>query len=228
MIQEGRIRINGQIVRSLGTKTDPDQDKIKVDGKLLKGFDPKVYFLLYKPSGCLTTMRSSEESGRPTLVPFLKRIKVRVFPVGRLDFDAEGLLLLTNDGDLALGLAHPRYEIPRCYLAKVKGIPSPEKLKDLKKGVTLEDGRASARAVLKSVTAHKNSWLEITVREGRNRLVKRLCQYLGYPVQKLKRIRFAFLTLEGLSPGEVRPLTAEEIRRLKGLVVQKASSSKEL
>ena len=226
MIQEGRIMVNGHVVCAMGIKADPSRDKIKVDGKPLRGFEPKVYFLLYKPRDCLTTMQPSGQSAQPTLAQFIKRIKMRVFPVGRLDYDAEGLLLLTNDGDLTLGLTHPRYEIPRRYLAKVRGIPSPENLKDLNKGVRLEDGWASARVSIKTVTANQNSWLEITVREGRHRLVKRLCQHLGHPVQRLKRTRFAFLSLEGLSPGQVRSLTAEEIRRLKELVAQKASTSK--
>lgn len=221
MIMEERITVNGQVVRSLGTKADPSWDKIKVDGNLLKGFEPKVYFVLYKPRGCLTIMRPSTEKNQPTLVRFLRRIKVRVFPVGRLDYDTEGLLLLTNDGDLTLGLTHPRYDIPRRYLVKVKGIPSPEKLKSLKKGVKLKDGWASAKAVIKRVTAGRNSWLEITVREGRHRLIKRLCRHLGYPVQRLKRTQFAFLTLEGLRPGDIRPLAGEEIRMLKELVSQK-------
>lgn len=224
MILEGRVTMNGQVVHSLGTKADPFRDKIKVDGKLLQASEPKAYLVLYKPRGYLTSMATEEE--RPTIAQLLKGVKVRVFPVGRLDYDAEGLLLLTNDGELALTLSHPRYEIPRKYLVKVRGVPTPEKLKEMKQGLRLEDGWASAVATLKEATDQHNSWVEILVREGRSHLVKRLCQRIGHPVQRLKRIQYASLTLEGLKPGTYRFLTSEEIQRLQELAARKRKLTK--
>ncbi|MBI1986945.1 MAG: rRNA pseudouridine synthase [Nitrospinae bacterium] len=224
MILEGRVSVNGQVVGSLGTKADPLRDKIKVDGKPLRKPEPKAYLLLNKPRGYLTSMAVEEE--RPTIAQLLKGVKVRVFPVGRLDYDAEGVLLLTNDGELALTLSHPRYEIPRRYLVKVRGIPSPDRLKEMKRGLRLEDGWASALATMKEVTDQDNSWLEITVREGRNHLVKRLCQRIGHPVQRLKRIQYSFLTAEGLKPGTYRFLTSEEIQRLQELASRKRKLTK--
>jgi len=220
MMQEGRVSVNGQVVTTLGVQIDPEQDKIRLDNKLLKGAEPLTYILFYKPKGCLTSMK--EEGSRPAIPQFLERIKIRVFPVGRLDYDAEGVLLLTNDGELAKILSHPRYNIPRRYLVKVKGIPSAEKLSSLKRGIRLEDGLTRpAVARRKGTTKAGNSWVDITVWEGRNRLIKRMFLQIGHPVQKLKRVQFSFLGLAGLLPGRYRYLTPDEIKRLRAIVEEK-------
>lgn len=220
MIQEGRVSVNNEVVRTLGVQIDPHRDKIKLDNKLLKGPQPRTYLLFYKPKGCLSSMK--EEGSRPSIPQFLKRIKVRVFPVGRLDYDAEGILLLTNDGEMAKVLAHPRYNIPRRYLVKVKGIPSEEKLRALKRGIKLEDGfTRPATARLMSITKAANCWIAITVLEGRNRLIKRMFQQLGHPALKLKRVQFSFLGLGGLLPGQYRYLTPDEIKKLHEIVEEK-------
>jgi len=221
LIREGRVSVNGKVVTDLGTKIDPQRDKVRIGDKLLVHRQPKVYILLYKPRGCLTTMEEREK--RATITQFLKGIKVRVFPVGRLDYNAEGLLLLTNDGEVAKILTHPRYGIPRRYLVKIRGIPSREKLDRLRRGIRLEDGYTlPARVKIRSITRKGNSWLDVVVREGRNRLIKRMFQHLGHPVQKIKRIQFAFLRLEGLLPGQYRYLTPDEVKRLQQLIREKA------
>jgi 23S rRNA pseudouridine2605 synthase len=220
MIQEGRISVNGKVVKTQGVKIDIQRDKIRLDNKLLKGPQPSTYLLFYKPKGCITSMK--EEGPRPAISQYLDRIKVRVFPVGRLDYDAEGILLLTNDGELAKVLSHPRYNIPRRYLVKLRGVPSLQKLTGLKRGIKLEDGLTRpATAKLGSITKAGNCWVDITVWEGRNRLIKRMFQHIGYPVLKLKRVRFSFLGLAGLSPGQYRYLTPSEIIRLHKITEEK-------
>jgi pseudouridine synthase len=204
----------------LGVQIDPQKDKIRLDNKLLKNPQPLTYILFYKPKGCLSSMK--EEMTRPTIPQFLKGVKIRVFPVGRLDYDAEGVLLLTNDGEAAKVLTHPRYKVPRRYLVKVRGVPSAEKLRRLERGIKLDDGYTlPATARIKNTTKAGNCWIEITVREGRNRLLKRMFWQLGHPVQKLKRVQFSFFTLTGLLPGQYRYLTPEEIKKLRQLINKK-------
>ncbi len=213
MVIEGRVTVNGKIVDTLGFKADLFKDHIKVDGKRLSRFEPKVTLLLHKPRGYLSTVEDPQ--GRPTIMDLLNKIKYRVYPVGRLDFDAEGLLLLTNDGDLAHFLSHPRFSIPRIYLAKVAGVPDEKKMTQLKRGIMLEDGRARVVSSLILRRGEKNSWVRVVVTEGRNRLVKRLFSAIGHPVLKLKRIEFGFLRLGNLQAGQYRYLTPEEITKLK-------------
>lgn len=213
MILEGRVTVNGRVVDTLGFKADPLKDHIKVNGKRLLRFEPNVTLLLNKPRGYVSTVRDPED--RPTVMDFLKGVKQRIFPVGRLDIDAEGLLLLTNDGDLAYILSHPRYSVPRIYLAKVSGVPEEKDLSRLKRGVSLEDGRAKATSVSILRLSEKNSWIRIVVTEGRNHLVKRMLFAIGHSVLKLKRIEFGPLRLGTLSPGHFRYITSEELSRLK-------------
>jgi 23S rRNA pseudouridine2605 synthase len=213
MILEGRVMVNGTVIDALGFKADPAKDHIKVDGKRLPQFESKIALLLNKPRGYLCTVEDPE--GRRTIMDLLTKVKGRIYPVGRLDFDAEGLLILTNDGDLAHLLSHPKFSIPRTYLAKVSGAPDEKKLNRLKKGVVLEDGRAKAVYILVLQQGEKNSWVRVVVTEGRNHLVKRMFKAIGHPVLKLKRVGFGSLQLGALPSGQFRYLTPEDIDRLK-------------
>jgi 23S rRNA pseudouridine2605 synthase len=213
MILERRVMVNGAVIDTLGFKADPSKDHIKVDGKRLPQFESKIALLLNKPRGYLCTVEDPE--GRRTIMDLLTRVKGRIYPVGRLDFDAEGLLILTNDGDLAHLLSHPKFSVPRTYLAKVSGVPDEKKLDRLKRGVVLEDGRARAVFVLLLGHGGKNSWVRVVVTEGRNHLVKRMFMAIGHPVLKLKRVAFGPIPLGTLPPGQFRYLTPEEIAKLK-------------
>lgn len=219
MILEGRVAVNGQVVSMLGVKADPSVDHIRVDGKRLGGPEPKVVVLLNKPKGYVTTVRDPQ--GRPTVMDLLKHVKWRVYPVGRLDYDAEGLVLMTNDGDLAYRLSHPRFSVRRTYLAKVSGSPDMKGLTQLKKGVRLEDGAAKASSVFVLRQKEANSWIRIVVTEGRNHLVKRMFAAIGHPVLKLKRVEFGPFALGDLSVGQFRHLTAEERKDLSQLVAER-------
>jgi len=226
LIYEGRVIVNGKIA-TIGMKADPSRDYIKVDGKLITGLKKeaqKVYIMINKPRGVVTTLFDPE--GRPTVKDFLKGVKYRVFPVGRLDYDSEGLLLLTNDGDFAHAVLHPSKKISKTYLVKVKGIISEDTVERLRHGVRLEDGTtlpAQARRVRRS---EKNSWVEITIYEGRKRQIRRMLERVGYPVITLRRIGINGLKLKGLKIGELRYLTLDElktIRRVIGEMKQKGS-----
>ncbi len=213
MVIEGRVRVNGKIIDALGVKADPSIDHIKVNGKRLRGFEPKVTFLLNKPKGYLSTVK--DPKGRPTVMDLFKKVPWRIYPVGRLDFDAEGLLLLTNDGDLTLHLSHPRFSIPRTYWVKVEGVPSEKDLTRLERGVMLEDGKARVASSSILRQAEKNSWVQVVVAEGRNRLVKRIFSAIGYPVLKLRRVQFGPIQLGNLKIGQFRYLTPDEVKKLK-------------
>jgi 23S rRNA pseudouridine2605 synthase len=213
LIRAGRVSVNGQVISKLGFKADPELDRIRVDGKPLPRPAPKVYYLLYKPRGVITSLKDPE--GRPTVKDLLPRIKVKVFPVGRLDYDAEGILLLTNDGEMAMHLSHPRYGAARTYLVKVKGALTQGEMEQLEQGVMLADGMSPAMRVAPARRLAKNSWLRITLHEGRNRVIKRTFEAIHHPVLQLRRIKFASLTLAGLGPGDCRPLSSEEIEQLR-------------
>lgn len=211
-ITAGRVSVNGQVVDELGAKADPTQDRIEVDGEPLVFPTANTYIVLDKPPGVVTT--ASDEYGRRNVLDLLPPDAPRVFPVGRLDRDTEGLLLLTDDGPLTAHLTHPRNEIPKTYEAQVAEPPSPDALERLTRGIILEDGPAQARsAVLLTTTVHPT--VEITVTEGRNHIIKRLLASVGHPVLHLRRTRFATLALTGLRTHGHRPLTAEEIAALK-------------
>jgi 23S rRNA pseudouridine2605 synthase len=216
MVIEGRVSVNGKVVGTLGFKSDASKDHIKVDGRRLTSFEPKVMLLLNKPRGYLSTVK--DPRGRPTIVDLLKNIKWRIYPVGRLDFDAEGLLLLTNDGDLSHLLSHPSFSIPKTYLVKVRGVPEGKKLERLKRGVMLEDGEAKAVSYSLIRQREKNSWVRVVVTEGRNHLVKRMFSAIGHPVLKLKRIEYGPIQLGDLPFGKFRYLTPGEMEKIKGLM----------
>jgi len=216
LITSGRVTINGNVVKELGTKVDPDRDHVKVDGKHLRAAQPYVYVILNKPKNVMSTLDDPE--GRPTVKDFLRGVSVRVFPVGRLDFDSEGLMLLTNHGDLAQALLHPRYHVPKTYLIKVKGVLDDAKIDALERGVKLEDGFTAPAKVNKVSRAESNSWLEVTIHEGRKHQVKRMIEAVGHAVIKLTRVRMGPLQLGDLASGEYRFLTDREANRLREVV----------
>jgi pseudouridine synthase len=214
LIVEGRVKVNGAVVTNLGFKADPHRDHIRVDGKPIAKFEPKAYLLLHKPRGCVTTL--DDPLGRPTVRDFLQGEKRRVKPVGRLDFNSEGLLFLTNDGELHQRLTHPRYGVPRTYLVKVKGIPGQKELRRLRNGIRLDDGVTFPAKVHLVKKLKRNSWMRFTISEGRNKLIKRMCAAISHPVIRLKRTRYGSLSLGDIKPGEYRYLTSKEIQELRG------------
>ncbi len=219
-IRQGRVTVNGRVVLEPGTLVDPRKDHIKVDGRLLHPSFAPVYVLLNKPRGFVSTVRDPQ--GRPTVMDLVKGVKGRLFPVGRLDFETEGLLLLTNDGGMAHRLLHPRYGISRVYLVKVKGIPTREELASLRRGTCLKGG-GKARAEVTLLRALKcNAWLRIVLREGRHREVRHMCEAIGHPVIALRRVAFGPLTLGDLPIGRSRPLTDREVRRLREVTTSMA------
>ncbi|MFO0732840.1 MAG: pseudouridine synthase [Nitrospiraceae bacterium] len=213
MITAGRVTVNGIVVTELGTKVDPERDHVKVDGKHLRAAQPFVYLMLNKPKHVMSTLDDPE--GRPTVKDFLHGVTVRVFPVGRLDFDSEGLMLLTNNGDLAQALLHPKYHVAKTYLIKVKGVLNDEDIDALERGVKLEDGVTAPAKVVKVSKAESNSWLEVTIHEGRKHQVKRMMEAVGHPVIKLTRVRMGPLVLGDLPSGTYRFLTDREANRLR-------------
>ncbi|ELK22186.1 MULTISPECIES: 23S rRNA pseudouridine(2605) synthase RluB [Anoxybacillus] len=217
LIVEGKVKVNGKVVTELGVKVSP-QDRIEVDGIPLEREEP-VYYLLYKPRGVICSVK--DEKGRKVVTDFFKHVNKRIYPIGRLDYDTSGLLLLTNDGEFANLLMHPRYEIEKVYIAKVKGIPAREKVKRLEKGVALEDGvTAPAKAKVLSIDKRKQTAIvELRIHEGRNRQVRRMFEAIGHPVLKLKRERYAFLDLKGMNPGDYRELSPHEVKQLRALAL---------
>jgi pseudouridine synthase len=204
------------VVTQLGTKANPRTDRITIDGRPLRTPEQRVYVLLHKPTNVVTTL--SDPEGRPTVREFLPDVRQRVFPVGRLDFHSSGLLLLTNDGELALRLTHPRYGVRKTYRVKVKGTPTAETLARLAQGVPLEDGTTAPATVRIERSAEGKTWLQITLGEGRKREVRRMCEQIGHPVEKLMRTRLGPLALGKLLPGHHRSLTEREIRELRRAV----------
>jgi pseudouridine synthase len=218
LILEGRVTVNGRVVETLGSKADLSKDHIKVNGKRINKFEPNVTLLLNKPRNYLSTVEDPRE--RPTVMDLCRGVRQRVYPVGRLDFDAEGLLVLTNDGEVANILAHPRFEVPRTYLAKVIGVPEEKDLNRLNRGVMLEDGKAKVVSCLVISQKEKHSWVRVVVTEGRNRLVKRIFKAIGHPVLKLKRVGYGPLQLGNLPIGQFRYLAPQEIEKIKNLKVR--------
>jgi len=213
LIEEGRVSVNGSPVAELGSRVDPEQDNVKVDGRRIE-LRPRAfsYFMLNKPKGCVTTL--SDPEGRPTVSDLLQRVRARVFPVGRLDYHSEGLLLLTDDGDLANVLTHPRHGVAKTYSVKVRGTPDAPALERLRRGVSL-DGRRTLPAKVAMTQRGPNSWLEITIKEGRKQQVRRMFESQGHLVVKLRRIRYGGLELGDLAPGELRRLGERELERLR-------------
>ena len=206
---EGRVSVNGVTVTELGTKADPAHDDIRVDGRRIKAPERHRYLLLNKPRGYMTTR--SDPQKRPTVLDLLKDVREYIYPVGRLDYDSEGLLILTNDGDLAARLTHPRHGVARVYDVRVLGEPDAHDVSRLAKGVTI-DGRRSEPA---DVVALGAGHLRITVHEGRNRQVRKMCDAIGHPVTELRRIAVGPIRDPKLKPGQWRDLTKQEVDRLR-------------
>lgn len=212
-ISSGRVEVNSKIIKELGTKVDAKKDLIRVDGKLIADAATPTYLVLYKPAGVVTTL--SDPEGRPTVLSLMKNYPERLFPVGRLDYDAEGALLLTNDGNLAHRLTHPSFGARRTYLAKVRGRPTEAVLERLRAGVKLEDGVAKPVDVDIHGHAEKNTWVRIVVDEGRPHLIKRLFLAVDFPVQRLYRPNYAGISVEGMDPGTWRELGGHEVKMLQ-------------
>lgn len=226
LITGGLVSVNGQVVTALGTKADAEHDHIRVNGKLLHGPERHTYLLLNKPRGYVTTL--SDPEGRPTVMNLLRGAKARVYPVGRLDYASEGLLLLTNDGELAHQLMQAASHVPKTYVVKVSGKPSAEGIAKLKAGLFIraeKGGRVkTAPAKVRPVRESDNPWYEITLIEGRNRQIRRMFEEIGHHVEKIKRVRYGPLTLD-VPPGEFRRLTLQEVARLKAAARQRANPS---
>lgn len=211
LIMEGRITVNGRVA-TIGTKADPERDHIKLDGKLLTAPEKKVYYIFNKPRGVVTSL--SDPEGRPTVGDFLTRIKERVFPVGRLDFDSEGMLIITNDGDFAHGILHPSKKISKTYLVKIKGFLEDDEIEKLRTGIKI-DGIMTAPARVKRLKkAESNSWIEITIHEGKKRQIRKMLQRVGHPVIRLIRIRINGVEMGDLAPGEYRRMTVDELEKI--------------
>jgi 23S rRNA pseudouridine2605 synthase len=215
LMAEGRVTVNGTTITELGSKADLDVDHIKVDGKLLRAPRRLVYIALNKPVNCVTTV--SDPEGRPTVMDLIHGLKERVFPVGRLDYHSEGLLLLTNDGEFSNALTAAAVHIPKTYLVKVNGLLSPEQEAQFRSGVPME-GRMTAPAELKMVRRAVNPWYEIKLIEGRKNQIRVMFKHFGRLVEKLKRVRIGFLELGPIKPGEFRHLSLEEIARFQKLI----------
>jgi len=230
LITAGRVSVNGQVVTQLGTKADAECDHIRVNGKLLRGADRATYLLVNKPRGYVTTVTDPE--GRPTIMDLVRGIGARVYPVGRLDYASEGLVLLTNDGDLAQKLMHASSHVPKTYLVKVSGKPSEEELARLRSGVKIPlEGRRGTRRTVQTAPARirllrdaPNPWYEVTLIEGRNRQIRRMFEQVGHHVEKIKRVRYGSLELD-VPPGAWRQLTAVEVKRLKGMGSRKPTAA---
>jgi 23S rRNA pseudouridine2605 synthase len=232
LIASGRVSVNGETVTEMGAKADPETDRIKVDGRVLHGPERKIYLLMNKPKGYVTTV--SDPEGRPTIMDLIPHVPARVFPVGRLDYTSEGLLLLTNDGELMQKLTHASSHVPKMYLVKVSGIPTAEGLAKLRKGIVLppiklrdvqgqpmkrkpgSESRPAQTAPAKIELAREgdNPWYEVTIIEGRNRQIRRMFEEIGNRVEKIKRVKYGPLVLD-VEPGKVRPLTREEVAALE-------------
>lgn len=219
LITSGMVAVNGQTVTELGTKADPEHDHIRVNGKLLRGPERHVYLLMNKPRGYVTTVSDPEH--RPTVMQLLHGVGARVYPVGRLDYASEGLLLLTNDGDLAHALMKAARHVPKTYVVKVAGKPTPEGVDKLRKGVSIESDKGrrirTAPARIRIIREATNPWYEITLTEGRNRQIRRMFEGIGHHVEKIRRVRYGPLELD-VSPGEFRRLAPQEVARLKSAV----------
>jgi len=212
LIQAGRVTVNGQVVRELGSQVDAGRDAVKVDGKRIPAIpESHTYLMLNKPRGYVTTLKDPE--GRPTVKDLVADVRGRLFPVGRLDFHSEGLLLMTDDGELSRRLTHPSSEVRKTYSVKVRGTPSPAALSRLRQGVRIE-GRRTRPAGVRLVKPGANPWLEVTIHEGRKHQVRLMLASEGHRVLRLRRIRFAGIGLGDLAVGALRPLTASELARL--------------
>lgn len=215
MIAEGKVKVNGCLIIEPGCKVDKQKDIIEVEGKAIKSLDTRLYILLNKPTGYITSAK--DQFRRPTVLDLLKGVSIRVFPIGRLDYDTEGLLILTNDGDLTYRITHPKHNIDKTYRALVKGKVNPEDVMTFSRGIAIED-YVTASARLEIIRETKgNSIVDITIHEGKNRQVRKMCSAIGHEVIRLKRIKIGEIGLDSLKTGEWRYLAESEIKYLKAL-----------
>lgn len=217
LVISGRVTINGELITELSTIVDEENDIVEVDGIPINQEEEKVYILLNKPEGYITTVK--DQFDRPSVLDILKDVDERVYPVGRLDYETSGLLILTNDGDLTYKLTHPKHEVEKTYLAMVNGIITPEEKKIFENGLKIEDyTTAKAKLKIVKINEEKNySVCKITIHEGKNRQVRKMCKAINHPVRNLRRIQMGRINIRGLEVGEYRNLTEDEIKYLKSL-----------
>lgn len=221
LIIEGRVTVNGAVITELGTKADPDRDHIKVNGKRIGGPERLVYIAMNKPRDCMSTV--SDPQGRQTVMDLLRGIKARVYPVGRLDYASEGLLLLTNDGEFAKRITAPASHVPKIYLVKTNGPLTPEQEERFREGVPIA-GKKTAPAGLKLAQRAENPWYEVRLIEGRQNQIRLMFKHFGRLVEKLKRVKIGFLELGSLQPGKFRHLTPAEVARFRKLLAMPAEN----
>lgn len=217
IILQERVKVNGNIVKDLSFKIDEENDLVEIDNKKINMKKENIYIVLNKPEGYITTVK--DQFDRPSVVDLLTDIKERIYPIGRLDYETSGLLILTNDGDLTYKLTHPKHEVAKVYIARVKGIPSYEEITNFENGLYIEDYKTSpAKIKILEKNEEKNySICQIQIHEGRNRQVRKMCKAINHPVQRLKRVAMGKITLKGTEVGKYRHLTNEEIKYLKGI-----------
>lgn len=220
MILEGRVAVNGAIITELGSKADPERDHIKVDGKLLREPKARVYIALNKPDGVVSTLEDPQR--RTTVIDLLRGLRERVYPVGRLDYHSEGLLLLTNDGEFANAITSARSHVPKTYMVKANGSLTADQEEEFRRGIPLS-GRRTAAAGLRLVRRGENPWYEVRLIEGRNQQIRTMFKHFGLLVEKLRRIRIGSLDLGSLEPGQYRPLTPAEVHKLLALAKKPSS-----
>lgn len=217
MIRTGRVTVNGRVTTELGSKADPEQDHVKVDGKLITRREDSRYILLYKPKEVMTTVNDPE--GRKTVVELVRGVRERIFPVGRLDFHSEGLILMTNDGDLAFLVAHPTNGSVKTYHVKVRGVPEERIIEKLRRGITIDGRRTRPCEIARMRTTNMNeeggnSWFEVKLQEGRTQQIRKMFKAVGHPVSKLKRVAIGPISDSKLTAGQWRDLTPQEVRKL--------------
>ena len=218
MIREGRVTVNGQVVTELGTKADPGKDHVKVDGKLITHAEPHRYILLNKPKEVMTTVEDPQ--GRKTVIQLVRGVRERIYPVGRLDYHSEGLVLLTNDGDLAFKVSHPKHGSVKTYHVKVRGVPDERIIDKLQRGITIDGKRTLPCEISQMKRTAKgedegNSWYEVKLREGRTQQIRKMFQAVGHPVAKLRRVAIGPIADPALTPGDWRELTKREVKMLE-------------
>lgn len=212
LIAEGRVSVNGEIVTQKGAMADPDNDAIRVDGKIIKTGAPKIYLAVYKPKGYVTTRK--DEKGRKTVMDIVPKDYASLYPVGRLDLMSEGLILLTNDGAFAQTITAPKSKIKKIYRVKVRNVPDGKALAKMRSGITLEGEKLRADSAKIIETTGRNCWLEVVLTEGKKRHIRRLFQALGFPVLKLKRIAIGSIKLGDLKPGEAKHVKIEQVNKI--------------
>jgi 23S rRNA pseudouridine2605 synthase len=223
MITEGRVTVNGEVITELGSKADFESDHVKVDGRLLRAPKRHLYLAMNKPKGCVTTV--SDPEGRETVMHLLRGIKERVFPVGRLDYQSEGLLLFTNDGDFAHNLTAPASHVTKTYVVKVNGVMTDQQEAAFREGVSVH-GRRTAPAEIKLIKPGENPWYEVKISEGRQNQIRLMFAYFGKLVEKLRRVKIAFLELD-VAPGRYRPLTTKEVEHFQKIFTAKPPAKPE-